>query len=166
MWSVLDDFWSWWTVVLKMLKIHSGGQGFGELVITVRNTSMNPVSFGQFAFHQVDMSKVFFLLPFFMSTNALMDSSRACYVMTSVFMTSISRRIWGCWDNLKIFSHTIPQTCAKIAYSILPTKHERVTRCLQHLQNSNHVRRANGGALLTMRYTQTSLTAQFHKIIC
>ena len=45
--------------------------------------------------------------------------SKSLYLMTSVFMTSICRRIWGGWDNLSIFSPSIsdtetllPKTCS------------------------------------------------------
>ncbi len=37
----------------------------------------------------------------------------------------------------------ISETCTKIVYSIVSVKRERVTRCLQILQNVSHVRPPN-----------------------
>ena len=74
-----------------MLKRHSRGEELGELVSTARNTYANPGSVAQFDFHQSDKSNVSFPLLSFLSSNDLMETARAWYFMTSVFITSICR---------------------------------------------------------------------------
>jgi hypothetical protein len=63
-----------------MLKRLSGGQEFGELVSTARNTYANAGRVAKFDFHQSIQSKVSF--PWLSN---LSSSARAWYFMTSVF---------------------------------------------------------------------------------
>jgi hypothetical protein len=79
----------------------SGGEGEGQRVIVLwaadedtiagiaRNTYANPGGVAQFDFHQSDNSNVSFPLLSFLSSSDLMESARAWYFMTSVFITSI-----------------------------------------------------------------------------
>jgi len=82
-----------------MVKRLSGEQELGELVSTARNTYVNAGILSQFDFHQSVTSKVSFPLLSFPSSNDLMEAARACHLMTSIFITSVT----SLRSNLRVF---------------------------------------------------------------
>ena len=63
------------------------------------------------------------------------------------FYNWFPKRVFSCTCKTSIIDcktrlNSIPEACAKIVYSFVSTKRERVTRCLQHLESTSHERHA------------------------
>ena len=132
---------------LKLLKSRSGGQEFGELVNTPRNT-VNAGRFAQFVFHQSDMSKVSLPMPFFFRYDFGFHDLNALNLQNNLM---VLRQL----QYLQTFDirHYLQN-----ANTLCDVSSICKTRCLQHLQNVNHVRRANDATVaLVCRRVHTGI---------
>jgi hypothetical protein len=83
----------------------------------------------------------------------MIDSKIRILVLSSklVFSCTCKTLIIDCKTRL----HAILATFAKITYSIVSTKRDVCTRCLQYLQNASHIRHTNGRPLLLINLSVT-----------